>query len=49
MGMGLMPANFDDNLLGMHVGETKSFNFSLPAPAGQEEQLVESRVTNKEM
>lgn len=49
MGMGLMPTSFDDNLLGMHVGETKSFNFSLPAPAGQEEQLVDCRVTINEM
>ncbi|WP_371298257.1 trigger factor [Paraeggerthella sp.] len=32
MGMGLMPEAFESNLMGMEVGDTKSFSFEFPPP-----------------
>lgn len=50
-GMGLMPEGFEQNLIGMNVGETKSFSFDLPGSGAEGEQAdtVDCTVTIKEM
>lgn len=51
-GAGLMPPSFDENVIGMNVGETKSFTFSGPTfdKAGNEtEQSLDCTVTIKEL
>lgn len=48
MGMQLMPPDFEEQLLGMNVGESKSFSFAMPgAPEG--EPKVDCTVSVKEM
>lgn len=49
-GMGLMPDSFEENLIGMNVGETKSFSFNLPGAAeGETGDVIDCTVTIKEM
>lgn len=49
-GMGLMPEDFEKHLIGMNVGETKSFSFALPGAAeGETGDAVDCTVTIKEM
>ncbi len=50
MGMGFMPDDFEAQLMGMNVGETKSFSFELPG-AGQNGNpgTVDCTVTVKQM
>lgn len=49
-GMGLMPDEFEQQLMGMEVGETKSFSFGIPgAPEGEEADTIDCTVTVKEM
>lgn len=36
MGMGYMPPSFDENVMGMEVGQTKEFSFQLPGAEGEE-------------
>ncbi len=47
MGMGFMPPSFDENVLGMNVGETKTFSFVLPGAESEDE--FECTVTINEM
>ncbi|RNL41320.1 trigger factor [Paraeggerthella hongkongensis] len=49
MGMGLMPEAFESNLMGMEVGETKSFSFELPTGAGEQVETMDCTVTIKEI
>ncbi|WP_449316921.1 trigger factor [Rubneribacter sp.] len=50
MGMNLMPEGFEKNLLGMEVGQTKSFSFDMPgAPEGQDPDVFDCTVTVKEL
>lgn len=46
MGMQLMTPDFDQNLLGMQVGETKTFGIPMP---GQDDAVLECAVTLKEV
>lgn len=49
-GMGLMPEDFEKHLIGMNVGETKSFSFDLPGMnADDKGDTVDCTVTVKEM
>lgn len=49
-GMGLMPDEFEANLIGMNVGETKSFTFELPGMSeGEKGDAIDCTVTVKEM
>lgn len=50
MGMGLMPEEFERQLVGMEVGETKSISFAAPgAPDDGEGERIDCTVTVKEM
>lgn len=49
LGAGFLPADFDKSLVGMNVGETKSFSFSLPTGAPGAFDTVDCTVTVKEM
>ncbi len=50
MGMGFMPEDFEENLLGMEVGESKSFSFGMPGePEGEQGDPIDCTVTIKEM
>ena len=47
--MGLMPEDFEKHLIGMNVGETKSFSFDLPGMnADDKGDTVDCTVTVKE-
>lgn len=49
-GMGLMPEDFEKHLIGMNVGETKSFSFDLPGMNDDDKgDTVDCTVTVKEM
>ncbi|MDR0515183.1 MAG: hypothetical protein LBG81_08520 [Coriobacteriaceae bacterium] len=51
-GMGYMPEEFDKQVIGMEVGETKKFSFAGPsfdAEGNDVEQVIECTVTVKEM
>lgn len=51
-GMGLMPDEFEQHLIGMNVGETKSFSFELPGMGGEGDgkgDAIDCTVTIKEM
>lgn len=51
-GAGLMPDGFDQNVIGMDVGETKSFTFTGPGfddEGNQIEEVIECTVTVKEI
>lgn len=51
-GQGYMPDGFDENVIGMDVGETKSFTFSGPGideQGNEVEEVVECEVTVKEI
>lgn len=39
MGMGMMPPAFDQELLGMSVGDEKTFSLALPGMEGDQEQI----------
>ncbi len=49
MGMGLMPEAFESNLMGMEVGETKSFSFEFPTGVGEQVETMDCTVTIKEI
>ncbi len=49
MGQGFLSDEFDGNVLGMNVGETKSFSFSLPGAQPGNDDPIECTVTVKEM
>ncbi len=49
MGEGFLPEEFESNVLGMNVGETRSFTFSLPGAQPGKDAPVEGTVTIKEM
>lgn len=46
MGMGMMPEEFDRNLVGAKVGEARSFSMSLPVPGGEGGQGTSFEVLN---
>lgn len=51
-GAGLMPDGFDENVIGMDVGETKSFTFTGPGlddKGNQIDETIECTVTVKEI
>ncbi|MEG0776954.1 MAG: trigger factor [Raoultibacter sp.] len=51
-GVGYMPAEFDENIVGMDVGETKEFSIELPVPddtAGEQSESLTCKVTVKEI
>lgn len=51
-GMGYMPEGFDENIIGMHPGETKEFSFEGPGfddDFNEVTQKVDCRVTVKEI
>lgn len=51
-GMGLMPDDFEKHLIGMNVGETKSFSFDLPGMGAEGDakgDTIDCTVTVKEM
>lgn len=51
-GAGLMPDGFDENVIGMDVGETKSFTFTGPGfddEGNQIDETIECTVTVKEI
>ena len=51
-GAGLMPDGFDENVIGMDVGETKSFTFTGPGfddKGNQVDETIECTVTVKEI
>ena len=51
-GAGLMPDGFDENIIGMDVGETKTFTFEGPGIDGEGNEIVETiecTVTVKEI
>lgn len=49
-GMSLMPPSFEEQLIGMNVGEPKSFAFDMPgAGEGQDAGTIDCTVTIKEM
>ncbi|QOS67315.1 trigger factor [Eggerthella guodeyinii] len=51
-GMGLMPEDFEKHLIGMNVGETKSFSFDLPGMGAEGDakgDTIDCTVTVKEM
>lgn len=41
-GMGLMPEEFDENIVGMDVGETKTFSFTTPGFDDEGHEIVET-------
>lgn len=47
-GAGLMPDDFEKHLIGMNVGETKSFSFDMPG-SSEDEAAIDCTVTIKEM
>ncbi|MDR3307568.1 MAG: hypothetical protein LBS58_01550 [Coriobacteriales bacterium] len=52
LGDGFLGQKFDDNLIGMNVGETKSFDYEIPAPEGMEDAqsiVYATTVTVKEV
>ena len=51
-GGGFMPDGFDENVIGMDVGETKSFTFTAPSlddTGGEAEETIACTVTVKEI
>ena len=50
-GMGLMPDEFEQNLIGMEVGEEKSFSFELPGFGAEDGKgdVIDCTVSIKEM
>lgn len=48
LGLGMLPAEFDKELIGMNVGEEKDFSFALPGNPGQV-SMAQCKVTILEM
>lgn len=49
MGQGFLSDEFESNVLGMNVGDTKTFTFSLPGAQAGKDEPIECTVTIKEM
>lgn len=49
MGMQLMPDEFEQNLLGMQAGDTRTFSVDVPAEEGKPGEPIEFTVTVKEL
>ena len=48
-GMNLMPPSFEEQLIGMNVGEPKSFAFEMPGAGGEGSDSIDCTVTVKEI